>query len=377
MNDDDVPEYIPIPNQERERIIIRTSMKGIIANLSLTGLKALAGVMSGSIAIISDAVNNLTDAMSSVVTILGTKLASKEPDKKHPMGYGRIEYLATMIIAAIILYAGVTTVTESINKIINPDDVDYPSITLLIMALAVIVKIILGKHFQHVGKKVRSDSLIASGKDAMWDAVLSASVLICAIIYIVWSINLEAYVGIMIAAFIIRTGIEILIDTLNNILGKRMDEGFTDSIKKTICEDPRVYGAYDLIIHTYGPDKLIASVHIEVPSSLAAHELDIMERRIAERVYAKHGVLMGGIGVYSVDDSTKELREEVTDLVMSYDGVIQVHGFNLDRKNNIMNLDIIIDFSIKNRKEIFEKIRADVARHYPQYTVSMVLDGDI
>ena len=167
----------------RDQVIIRTSVIGIIANVFLAAFKAVVGLVSHSIAVTLDAVNNLSDALSSVITIAGTKLASKKPDKNHPMGYGRIEYLSAMVVAAIVLYAGITSLVESIKKIIHPEKPDYSIVSLIIIASAVIVKLALGRYVKAQGEKVKSGSLIASGSDALFDAILSGSVLLSAIIF--------------------------------------------------------------------------------------------------------------------------------------------------------------------------------------------------
>ena len=192
---------------DRDKKIIRTSIIGIGANVLLAAFKAVIGLASNSVAIVLDAVNNLSDAMSSLITIIGTKLAAKEPDRKHPLGYGRIEYLSAMIISAIVLYAGITALVESVKKIIDPATPDYSTIGLIIVGAAVLVKILLGRYVEGVGKKVASDSLIASGKDALFDAVLSFSTLVAAVIYIFWHVRLEAWLGAIIALFIIKAGL--------------------------------------------------------------------------------------------------------------------------------------------------------------------------
>ena len=179
----------------RDKTIIRTSIVGILANLFLAAFKAIIGLTANSIAIVMDAVNNLSDAASSVITIVGTKLAGKEADKKHPFGYGRIEYLSAMVISLIVLYAGITAFEESVKKIIHPDTPDYSTIALVIVAVAVVVKIILGRYVKHIGEKVNSDSLINSGEDATLDSVISASTLVAAVIYLIFHISLEAWLG--------------------------------------------------------------------------------------------------------------------------------------------------------------------------------------
>ena len=177
--------------KNRDKIIVKTSIIGIVINIFLVIFKAIIGLFSNSIAIILDAVNNLSDVLSSVVTIVGTKLANKLPNKNHPLGYGRIEYMSAMLVSAIVLYAGITSIIASTKRIINPEPSDYSIISLIIIAIAVIVKILLGKYVKSQGKKVSSGALIASGADAMFDAILSTSVLASAIIYFTTKYHLK------------------------------------------------------------------------------------------------------------------------------------------------------------------------------------------
>ena len=364
----------------RDQVIVRTSVIGIIANLFLAGFKAAVGLLSNSIAVILDAVNNLSDALSSVITIIGTKLAGKKPDKKHPLGYGRIEYLSAMIVAAIVLYAGITSLVESVKKIIHPETADYSAISLIIIASAVVVKLLLGRYVKKRGEEVNSGSLIASGSDALFDAILSASVLLSAVIYLLFHVSLEAYVGVVISVIIIKSGIEMLMETLDDILGKRLDRDYLSEIKKTISEDKAVSGAFDLILHSYGPERNIGSVHVEVPDTMSAEEIDTMERRIAQNVFQKHGVLLTGIGIYSMNtqnDEIKEMRSKITHLAMSHEGVLQIHGFYVDLKKKSIHLDVILDFALENREKTFDKIREEIQQAYPEYDLSMTLDIDI
>ena len=195
----------------REKTIVRTSIIGIIANVCLAGFKAVIGLMTNSIAIVLDAVNNISDAGSSLITIVGTKLAGKEPDKKHPFGYGRIEYLSAMIISVIVLYAGITSFTESVRQIIRPQTPDYSTVSLIIVAVAVAVKILLGRYVKSVGERVRSDSLINSGEDATLDSIISAATLVAAGIFLIFHVSVEAWLGAIISVVIIKSGIEMLL----------------------------------------------------------------------------------------------------------------------------------------------------------------------
>lgn len=366
--------------QSRDSVIVRTSILGIVANVLLAAFKAVVGLLSNSIAVVLDAVNNLSDALSSVITIVGTKLAGRSPDKKHPLGHGRIEYLSELIIAAIVLYAGLTSLIESIKKIITPEDPDYSLVSLIVIAAAVLVKILLGTYVKRTGERVNSGSLTASGKDALFDAILSASVLASAVIFLLTGLSLEAFVGVVISVFIVKSGIEIALDTLNEILGKRVEKEYLDELRKTICEEEEVTGAFDLILHNYGPEKFYGSVHVEVPSTMTAEEIDQMERRIAERVYLKHGVFLTGIGIYSMDvsnDEVKALRVGISKIVGSHEGVLQIHGFHADMEKKTVNFDVILDYALKNREELFRKICEDVQNAYPDYTIRPVLDIDV
>lgn len=366
--------------KNRDAVIVRTSIIGIIANIFLAAFKAAVGILSNSIAVVLDAVNNLSDVLSSVVTIAGTKLAGKKPDKKHPLGYGRVEYLSAMIVAAIVLYAGITSLVESIKKIIDPETPDYSAVSLIIIGSAVFVKIFLGIYVKKKGQSVNSGSLIASGSDALFDAILSASVLVSAIIFMLTGISLEAYVGVLISAFIIKSGVEMLAETLDEILGKRVDRDYLAKIRKTICEDELVTGAYDLILHSYGPEKYIGSVHVEVPDTLTANDIDLMERRIAGNVYQKHGVLMAGIGIYSVNHDNEEIvemRKTISEIIMSHEGTLQTHGFFVDLEKKTINFDVIIDYGFEKREELFAHIYDDVREAYPDFEIYMNLDIDI
>lgn len=364
----------------RDKVIVKTSVIGILANVLLAAFKAAVGVLTNSIAVVLDAVNNLSDALSSVITIVGTKLAGKKPDKKHPMGHGRIEYLSAMIVAAIVLYAGLTSLGESVKKIIHPEAADYTAVSLVIIAAAVLVKIVLGRYVKTVGKKVNSGALIASGSDALFDSVLSFSVLVSALIFLFTKISLEAYVGVVIAIMIIKAGIEMLVDTLDEILGKRVEREYLSEIRKTICEDACVHGAYDLILHNYGPERYVGSVHVEVPDTMTAEEIDLMGRRITGNVFQKHGVILEGIGIYSMnttDDQAREMRSNVTRMVTAHEGVLQIHGFYVNRESRTMNLDVILDFALEDRQKTFREIREEVQSAYPDYEIHMTMDIDV
>ena len=364
---------------ERDKVIVRTSIIGILANVFLAGFKVAVGILSNSIAVILDAVNNLSDALSSVITIIGTKLAGKAPDKKHPMGYGRIEYLSAMIVSALVLYAGITSLVESVKKIISPERPDYNIASLVIIASAVIVKLVLGRYVKSQGGKVNSGALIASGSDASFDAILSASVLASAIIYMAAHISLEAYVGVVIAVVIIKAGLEMMSDTVNDILGQRADTALSKKIKRMISDEPEVRGAYDLVINNYGPDRNIGSVHLELPDDMTVEQVDELTRRVEAKVFKETGVALTGVGVYSYntkDDEAAHIRTKVSEIVTSHDYAIQMHGFYVDTKEKTMRFDMVISFE-KNAKDALSEVYTEVKEAFPDYQIEITPDRDI
>lgn len=331
----------------REKVVIKTSIISILANIVLAGFKAFVGFLANSIAIISDAVNNLSDALSSIITIVGTKLAGRAPDKKHPYGYGRIGYMTSLIVSAIVLYAGITALVQSIKKIIHPEKPDYSMVTLIILIAGIIVKFILGLYVKNKGKKVNSDSLVASGTDAFNDGILSISVLLSAVIYIIFKVNLEAYVGVILSVFIIKAGLELIKESVDNMLGVRVESSLSRSIKKEVTKEKEVEGAYDLILNDYGPDKYLGSIHIEVKDTLTVTDIDRISRNITKRVLEKYGVILHTIGVYSVNTKDKTVinaKKEISKIVFSNKGILQMHGFYIDKKEKHISFDIIIDF---------------------------------
>ena len=365
---------------DRERVIVRTSIIGIAANILLVAFKAAVGLAANSIAIVLDAVNNLTDALSSVVTILGAKLASRRPDRDHPLGHGRYEYLSAMVIVAIVLYAGVSSLVESVRKIIEPEVADYSTVTLVIIAAAVIVKIVLGRYVSAKGKQVDSGSLVASGKDALFDAAISTSVLAAALIYLATGVSLEAYVGVLISIVIVKAGVDMLRETLDDILGHRPDAELARGIKHTICADPDVLGAYDLLLDSYGPDLTIGAVHVEVPDTMNAAQIDAMTRRVQTAVFEEHRIALATVGIYSrntSNDEVAEMRSAITRCVMSHDGVLQMHGFYADIETKRISFDLIIDFATDNRDELYAHISDEVHGLYPDYTFAITPDRDL
>lgn len=368
-----------VDEKNRERTIIKTSIIGIIANVFLAAFKAVVGLLSHSIAIILDSVNNLSDAGSSLITIIGTKLAKKQPDRKHPWGHGRAEYLSSMIISVIILYAGITSLIESVKKIITPETPDYSTAAIIIVSVAVVVKILLGTFVKRTGKRVNSDSLVNSGTDALMDSIISASVLAAAIIFLVWHISLEAWLGAVISVVIVKSGIEMLRETISHLLGQRVSVETARKVRECIMSFPQVHGVYDLIFHDYGPEKFNCSGHIEVPDTLSAREIDQLQRQITIELYVRHGIILTALSVYTfsvTDDRDNAVRSEIYSIAMSVEHVLEAHGFYLDEEQKRIQFDIIVSFDAPDRDAVYNDVVSRVRKKYPEYELYCTLDTD-
>ena len=357
---------------ERTKKIIRTSIVGIIVNVVLVAFKAFVGLVSGSVAVILDAVNNLSDVMSSTVTIIGTKVSAKKPDKKHPFGHGRVEYITSAIVSAIILVTGALSLKESIEKVITPEKAEYNAVSIIIIVVAIFAKIGVGIYFKKTGKSLKSDALIASGTDALSDALLSGGTLVAAVVSLIWNFTIEGYIGIIISLFIIKTGIEIIKDTFDSIIGKRADSELTENLRNKLCSYDNVLGCYDLTLHNYGPNLIIGSAHIELPDDMRAKEIHKLTRRMTVDIYTEFGIVMT-IGIYASNSGgdAEMIKNDLTSIVSEYKEVLQIHGFYLDEEHKSVMFDLVIDFSADQKA-----ISAEITDKYPDYSFYVVLDSD-
>lgn len=364
---------------KRQKVIIRTSIVGIVGNFFLAAFKAFVGILTNSIAIILDAVNNFSDMLSSIVTIVGILLANKAPDRRHPMGHGRYEYLSTAVIAIIIIYIGITAIKESINKIINPEDVTYNALSIAIVAVAVIVKIFIGLYFRKTAKKVDSDSLKASGTDALFDSIISFATIISAVIYLTTGFKTEAYLATIISVLIIRSGLMMLREIFSVIAGERVSPELSKNIKKSVREVPGVKGAFDLMIHDYGTQMIFCSLNIEVEESLTAREIDDISREVRRKVFYGYHIYISSVGIYSINTESEEINKmyrRVKELLSHYDHVIQMHGFHVDENKREISFDVVLSFDVKNRRAYYLAIKRHLRKTFPKYSINIALDSD-
>lgn len=364
-------------SKARERKIVFTSIIGIVGNLLLTVFKFAAGVLANSIAVILDAINSLTDALSSIITIVGTKLSCKRPDREHPYGYGRLEYVTSMAIAVMILYAGIASLVESAKKIIWPETLSYSAITIVVIAVAIVTKIAMGIYFKKAGAATNSSPLIASGTDNMFDAVLSAGTLLSAFLSIVFDLNIDGIIGALISLFIVKAGLDILREAINSVIGERIDADYAHQLEAFIASFEGVHGVYDLSIDSFGPNERVGSAYIEVDDDMRASQIHELTRSIVLAVYRKFNCIMT-LGIYA-SNTTGEfagMKAALLKIASTHPEVVQIHGFYVDRNTDTCYFDLVVDFdhdAEKTSKEIIARMK----ELYPGFSFATVLDHDI
>ena len=361
---------------DRSKEIIRTSWIGIVANVLLAGFKAVVGVLSSSVAIVMDAVNNLSDALSSVITIVGTKLSQRPADRKHPFGFGRIEYFSAIIIAVIVLSAGITSLIESVKKIFDPTEPEYTTTTLAVIVVAIVVKLLLGQYVKRKGEHLKSDALIASGSDALFDAIITLATLVSAGVMLLWGVSLDGILGALISVVIIKAGVEMLASPVNELLGTSIPAELTGEIKKEVSDFEGVRGVFDLILHNYGPDVRIGSLHINVYDTMSAHEIHALTRKISTCMFERHGIIMT-VGVYAVatgNNRRAELQSKVIQTLIAHKEIVQVHGFLFSEKDQMLSVDIVPDISVHNDAALVSQLTGEIQPLVPDMQVVIVVD---
>ena len=368
---------------ERDRIrsIMRVSAIGIAANVALAVLKATIGTLSHSIAITLDAVNNLSDSMSSAITMAGTRLAGKPADHHHPFGHGRIEYLTTMIVGALVLAAGITALAQSIRDIRSPEMPDYQPLGLAIIALAVVVKLALSVYFRRRGMELASDSLVASGKDAFSDVLISLSTLAAAAVYLTSGIAVEPWVAAIISLAIIKNGVDILREATDKVLGERVDAEVCAAIREAARSVEGVRGVYDLTLTDYGPERLTGSAHIEVDESLTAREIDRITREVQRKVLRECHTDLHTIGIYSTnvspDSDAHAIREALDEACADDPYALEAHGLYLDTATRTATFDLVVSFDAPSSEEVRDGIVSRLEERFRGYRFRCLIDSDI
>jgi cation diffusion facilitator family transporter len=360
----------------RSSQIIRTSVIGILSNVFLAAFKATVGTLASSVAIVMDAVNNLSDTLSSVITIIGTKLSQRPADRKHPFGFGRIEYFSAIIISVIVITAGATSLFESVKKVFNPTEPSYTTVTLIVIVVAIAVKLLLGQYVKRKGEQLKSDALIASGSDALFDAIITLATLVSAGVMLLWNVSLDGILGALISLVIIKAGIEMLISPVNELLGTSIPAELTSLIIKEVSQFDGVQGVFDLILHNYGHDVKIGSIHINVNDTMTAYDIHGLTRKISTQMYERHGIILT-IGVYSIatgDNRRTKLQSQVMQKVTAHSEIIQAHAFYYSESDNMLSVDIVPDYSVKDEAALVSQLTDDIQPLVPDMKVVIVVD---
>ena len=366
----------------RSRGIIGSSIIGIVLNAFLATLKIVLGIIIASSSILSDGLNNLTDSLGAIITIVGTKLSMKRPTKKHPFGFGRFEYITSTIIGIIVIVVGVSAIRESISSIIEYYSTgvmaSFSYVTLILIGVAILVKAIIAIVYIIGSKRFKSLSLKGSAKDSFFDILLSVATLIAALVGILWNFYIEGYIGIIIGIFIIKSGIEIVIEAMGHLIGNRTEEELSKSIKQDIASLKDVKGVYDLILNNYGNNKYIGSVHVGIPSRKSAHEVQEIERSIQNLMYSKYGIIMT-VGIY-VDNVETELsnkiRARIFELIKDNKNILQLHGFYVDEKDHYVNFDLVFSFDERKPNEFVSKAKETLEKEFSSFAFIINIDYD-
>lgn len=364
--------------ETRQGVVMATSAVGIIVNVLLASIKVAIGVLANSIAVISEGINNATDSLSSVITMVGAKLSNKRPTKKHPFGYGRIEYITSLIIAGLIIATAVELLKSSIKLIIEPEDLTVNTLTLIIIAASALVKLWLAWYTIKKGKQVNSGILVAMGTDSRNDCIVSAVTIVSAVVFIVFRFSVDAYAGIITSLFIFKAGFDILKDTLANLLGQPVEKETADELYSIIRSTPGVLNAADMILHNYGPDRYSGSVNIEMDHQMTVEQLYSTIHKLQLDIMHQKGITMV-FGIYAVDrdhSEIKQMRQQIANYVRGKEHVISYHALYLEPQTNVIYVDLVVDYELKD----WNGLRTDFTEYmhglYPDNKIELTIETE-
>lgn len=352
---------------KRKKYGMQTGIIGIILNVCLFAGKFIVGILSGAVSVIADAFNNLSDAGSSIISLIGFVMADKKPDKDHPFGHGRMEYIAGLFVSVLIIVMGFELGKTSIDKIIHLEEIKSDAITIVVLIIAIVVKFFMFVFNQYYGKKIDSETVKATAIDSISDCVATTVVLIAIIISKVYGYNIDGYAGLLVSAFIMFAGIRMIKETIDPLLGKQPDEQFVEAIRELVLEHKEIIGIHDLIVHDYGPGRRMISLHCEVPQDsniVEIHDvIDACERRIYEEFNCEAVIHMDPVA--NNDEMTMNYRKQVEDIISEYNCKITIHDFRISQCNGDTRLlfDAVVPIDEKKdsnaiKKEI-ERLIAD------------------
>lgn len=364
--------------ESRDGVVVTTSALGLLLNLPIAAAKIIIGLLSSSLAILSEGAHNAADAATSLLTIVGTRLAARRPTKKHPFGFGRIEYLTGLVIAVLILVTGVEFLLSAFEQIRHPVPTSIAPLSLLILAGSALIKLALGLYTIRVGKSVDSAALVALGTESRNDCLMSAVTILSALVYIIFGITVDAWAGLFIAALIIKAGLELLLETLDDLLGTAPDKELADRLYKEIRKCPMVINAADMCLHNYGPDSYTGSVNLELAHDKTVEEVYAAIHELQLRIMHEFGVTMV-FGIYAVDNTGEEaraLRACVAQFVRQTEHVTSYHALFRSEKEKRIYCDFIVDYELRDWEAVERSFAAWMAERYPGYDVELTVETE-
>ena len=352
-------------NKNRESIGKTAGVFGIICNVILCAIKMTAGLIFGSVAVVADAFNNLSDALTSVITVVSFKLSGKPADEDHPYGHERIEYVVTLILAFLIIFIGYELIKTSFGRIVNPSESEFGLLMAAVLVISITGKLFMNRMYSAYANMADSAVLKATAQDSLNDAISTGAVLVCLVISHFIKVELDGYVGICVSLFIIWSGISLIKEALNPILGTAPDTEFICKLEKKILSYDGVIGIHDLIVHSYGPSKTFASVHAEVDAKgdiLESHDMiDNIEREASGEFGIELVIHMDPI--VTDDEATNEARGKVKDIIENIDMCLSMHDFRMVPGSTHTNLifDVAVPYNFElSQKELLSKIQSGV-----------------
>lgn len=362
----------------REGIIAATSALGIAVNLLVAAAKVILGLLASSIAIVSEGINNASDALTSVLTLVGSKLAGKHPDAKHPFGYGRIEYLTSLVIAGLILFTGIEMLISSVKLIFEPSELNISFLALAVVAVSAVIKFCLGVFTIKAGKKAGSGALVGVGLDCRNDSFISIVTILSAVVFIVFHVSVDAYVGVLMSLLVIKAGFDVLRETVSELLGRPGNEELAAKLYKEIRSTPGILNAVDMMLHNYGPDAYSGSVNVEIDHEMSVGEAYDFLHELQLRIMHEHNVTMV-FGVYAVDndhEEVKAIRSSVASFVRTHEHVKSYHAIYLDPSSDKLYCDLIVDYELRDWEALREQFIAFMAESRPDKEIILTIETE-
>ena len=351
---------------ERTGIINRTAILGIVVNVLIAGVKIAAGLLASSVAIVSEGVNNAADALTSVLTMVGTRLAGRHPDAKHPFGYGRIEYLTGLVVAVVIIVSGVQMLIESVKLIFRPEELSISYVSLTIVAVSAVVKFFLGLYTIARGRVAQSDALVGVGLECRGDSYISIITIGVAVVFLLTGVSLDAYAGVVMSAIILKAGVEVLLKIVSELIGRPGEKELATKIYQLVRATPGVVGAADMMLHNYGPNAWSGSVNVEIDHAKSVGEVYAMLHELQLGIMHEEHVTMV-FGVYAVDDDhveTRRIRRTILEYVKAHEHVKSFHAVYLEPGTNRLYCDLVVDYELADwgalRADFLDYMKAKV-----------------